>query len=67
MTDWARRRDKPLDLWHLPTYDKPKPPQRGVMAACEENLGESELEWDHEPVIGDRCPACQGIAIASSS
>ena len=55
-----------MDWWHLPTLDPPKGPQRGVVTACGENLGESELDWDRdETVIGNRCPACQGVALRS--
>jgi hypothetical protein len=38
------------------------------MAACGENLGDEErmLEpVEDESVIGNRCPACQAIALAS--
>ena len=67
MDVWARRRDRFLDYWHLPTLERPKGPQRGVVAACGENLGESELEWNRdESVIGNRCASCQGMALSTA-
>jgi hypothetical protein len=44
---------------------------RGILtAACGENLGDEESMLERvedESVVGNRCPACHGIALAKSS
>ena len=63
MTSWARRHDLYAE-WHLLAVGRPAGRSVGVLAACGENLGESELEQiDNESAVGNRCAACQGAGL----
>lgn len=60
---WARRR-RLFAEWHLLAVGRPAGRSVGVLAACGENLGESDPERvDDESVVGNRCAACQGLAL----
>ena len=63
---WARRRDDFLAQWHL--LGEPRQNVRGlVLTAYGTNLGDdwSKLEQDEDQsVVGNRCAACQGIALS---
>jgi hypothetical protein len=67
--DWARRHGQLFAQWHLLELA----PQAGAInrgmfvAACGESLGDEEFMLERgevEPAVGDRCSACQGIALA---
>ena len=71
MAAWARRYGQLSVQWHLLAKESQVGAvNRGLfVAACGENLGDEEgmLErMDDESVIGNRCPACQGIALQST-
>jgi hypothetical protein len=70
MAQWARRHGQLFAEWHLLGAASRGAVNRGqLVAACGENLGDEEsmLERvDDESVIGNRCPACQGIALSRS-
>lgn len=65
MTHWARQRDNFAAQWHL--LGEPRQNVRGlIVTACGTSLGDdwSKLEGDDdETVVGNRCAACQGIAL----
>jgi hypothetical protein len=65
MTQWARQRGDFIAEWHL--LGEPRQTGAGVIvAACGLSLGEewSRLERiEDECVVGNRCAACQGIAL----
>jgi hypothetical protein len=68
--DWVRQPGSPLQPWHLVRPPEPgsDAPSRGlVLAACGLPLGlvDAELEHGDGAVVGgDRCSACQGLALA---
>ncbi len=65
MNRWARTRGDLLAEWHL--LGEPRQNIRGiVVAACGLSLGDdwTKLErMEGESVVGNRCAACQGIAL----
>lgn len=67
MTRWARRHGQVFAQWHLLGAASAGAVNRGLlMAACGENLGDEESMLERvedESVVGNRCPACQGIAL----
>jgi hypothetical protein len=68
MTRWARRYGQVFAQWHVLGAAASGAVNRGqLIAECGENLGDEEgmLERvDEESVIGNRCAACQGIALS---
>jgi hypothetical protein len=71
MALWARRHGQLFAQWHLMGAASTGAVNRGILtAACGENLGDEEAMLERvedESVVGNRCPACQGIALAKSS
>jgi hypothetical protein len=65
MALWARRDGQVFAPWHLLGAASTEPVDKGtVTAACGQNLAHevSMLERvDFEWLIGDRCPACEGV------
>jgi hypothetical protein len=71
MALWARRHGQLFATWHLLGPASAGAVNRGILTAeCGENLGDEErmLERvDEESVIGSRCSAWQGVALAFRS
>ena len=71
MTRWARRHGQVFAQWHLLGAPSTGAVNRGLLtAACGENLGDEERAIERvedESVVGNRCPACQGIALAQAT
>ena len=67
MNPWARRYGQLFAQWHLLGAASTGAINRGnLTAACGENLGDEEAmleRVDDDAMVGDRCPACQAIAL----
>jgi hypothetical protein len=67
MASWARRYGQLFAQWHLLGAATTGAVNRGILtAACGENLGDDEAMLERvedTSVVGNRCAACQGIAL----
>ncbi len=70
MAAWGRRHGQLFAEWHLLGDASTGAINRGqLVAACGENLGDQESmveRVDDESVVGNRCSACQDIALSSA-
>lgn len=68
MASWARRHGQWFALWHLLGAASTGAINKGFLtAACGENLGDEERAVERvedESVVGNRCAACQAIALS---
>ncbi len=71
MAPWARRHGQLFAQWQLLGAPSTGAVNRGILtAAGGENLGDEESMLERvedDSVIGNRCPACQGIALAGKT